>query len=611
MKVFPMCTECQREYNDPANRRFHAQPIGCWQCGPRVQILNASGKTMNADDPIQRTIDLLLQGYIVAVKGLGGFHLAVDAASDKAVLRLRERKLREEKPFAVMVRDIEIARRLCIISPDEEEILTSKLKPILLLKKRHGHGIAESVAPNNLFFGIMLPYTPIHHLLLRDMLKALVMTSANLTEEPITKDNDEALARLQGIADYFLVHNRDIHVRADDSILRTMAGSISIQRRSRGMVPVSLPLGEDGAEVLACGGELKTVICLTKGTNAFLSQYIGDMENAETYRIFLESIKHMQTILQVSPEVIACDLHPNYLATRYALDQKGLCLVSVQHHFAHVVGTLAEHLQEGPAIGVAFDGTGYGDDGHIWGSEFFAFDYSQYVRKAHFTYVPMPGSNAAAKEPWRMAVSYLYQTFKDHIVDLKLPVLEKHKENLKTLITMIDRNVNSPLTSSCGRLFDAIAGIAGLRDVMTFEGQAPMELEMAIGTPHNETYPYQVHESAPHTPLTISFNPLIIELLEDIKRNTSASYISCRFHNTIAQVIVDMCEKIRSETELNLVALSGGVFQNLYLLTRAVELLRMKGFIVLTHQQIPTNDGGIALGQAVIARRASHKSTAV
>jgi hydrogenase maturation protein HypF len=604
MHSFTMCPECEQEYNNPHDRRFHAQPVGCWQCGPRLMLLDGKGNEILADDPIQKTIELLLDSSIVAIKGLGGFHLAVDAAVNASVLRLRERKHREEKPFAIMVRDIERARQLCFISAEEEEILLSRLKPILLLRKKPGDLIAESVAPRNRFLGIMLPYTPVHHLILDSSFAALVMTSANITEEPLTKGNDEALERLHGIADFFLVHNRDIHIRADDSILRTMAGKLSIQRRSRGLVPLAIPLLEKGAEVLACGGELKNTICLTKGTNAFLSQYIGTMDNAETLRIFLESVDHLQKILQVKLEVIAHDLHPDYRATRYAREQHNVKLIGVQHHFAHVVSCIAEHSLAGPAIGVAFDGTGYGDDGLIWGSEFFTFDYAHYVRKAHFSYVPMPGGDAAAKEPYRMAISYLYQTFKDEVSSLDLPVVNRYRDRLDTLLAMMDRKINSPLTSSCGRLFDAVAALTDLRYVMTFEGQAAMELEMAIAEEHDDFYNYQIMSGEDEMCTTISFDFMVRGIVKDMGDNVSPGIISSRFHNTIVQVITDVCERIRKQDGLDVVALSGGVFQNLYLLTRTVAALEQKGFSVFTHEQVPTNDGGIALGQAVVARRA-------
>ena len=604
MRAFTMCPECGREYHDPLDRRFHAQPIGCWKCGPSLMILDKDGAEVRDPDPVLKTIELLAGGTIVAIKGLGGFHLAVDATSEEAVQRLRERKHREEKPFAIMVQDIEKAHQVCCISPSEEQILSSKLKPILLLEKRPGHGMAEAVAPGNRYFGIMLPYMPVHHLLLQGRFDALVMTSANITDEPITKDNHEALERLRGIADYFLTHNRDIHVRADDSILRTAAGKPSILRRSRGMVPLAIPLIEDGPDVLACGAELKNTVCFTKGIVAFLSQYIGDMENAETDRIFTESIHHLKNILEVSPEVIAYDLHPGYRATQYALDQKYARAVGVQHHFAHVAACLAEHGIDGPAIGVAFDGTGYGDDGNIWGSEFFTFDYSRYCRRAHFAYVALPGGDAAAREPYRMAVSYLYATFKEKLPGLRLPLLQKYADRVQPFMAMIDRGVNSPLTSSCGRLFDAVASLAGIRDVMSFEGQAPMELEMAIDAPHDLLYGYQVAAQTSGTDFIISFEPMITELVDDICSSKAASFISCRFHNTIAQVIADICGRLRQQEGINLVALSGGVFQNMYLLTRAVDLLRSKGFTVMTHEQVPTNDSGISLGQAVIARRA-------
>jgi hydrogenase maturation protein HypF len=383
-----------------------------------------------------------------------------------------------------------------------------------------------------------------------------------------------------------------------------MAGKLSIQRRSRGLVPFSIPLLEKGAEVLACGAELKNTICLTKDTNAFLSQYIGTMDNAETLRIFLESVDHLQKILQVKPEVIAHDLHPDYRATRYALEQHDVKLMGVQHHFAHVVSCIAEHSLAGPAIGVAFDGTGYGDDGLIWGSEFITFDYSHYVRKAHFSYVPMPGGDAAAKEPYRMAISYLHQTFKDEVFSLDLLVVNRYRDRLDTLVAMMDRKINSPLTSSCGRLFDAVAALTGLRYVMTFEGQAAMELEMAMTGEDDDSYHYQILPGADGVCTTILFEPMVREIVKEMGNNVSPGIISSRFHNTMVRVIADVCEQIRKQDGLAVVALSGGVFQNLYLLTRTVAALEKKGFRVLTHEQVPTNDGGIALGQAVVARRA-------
>lgn len=602
MSAFVMCPACEREFNDPSNRRFHAQPTGCWECGPRLMLLDSHGNAISDVDPIHKTIELLLQGCIVAIKGLGGFHLAVDATVEQAVVRLRERKHREEKPFAIMARDLQTVRNLCFMTPEEEEILVSRLKPILLLKKNSAAMIAESVAPRNSFFGVMLPYTPIHHLIFENNFIALVMTSANISEEPIVKDNEEALERLRHIADYFLVHNRDIYVRADDSILRTMAGKMSVQRRARGLVPNAIPLLVTGPEVLACGGELKNTFCLTKGTNAFLSQYIGTMDNPETMRNFLHSINQLKKILRTEPEIIAYDFHPDYKSTRYALQQHGYKLCGVQHHFAHVISCLAENCSSGPAIGVAFDGTGWGDDGMVWGSEFFICDYSQYVRKAHFSYVAQPGSDAAAREPYRMAISYLYQTFKDDIMNLRLPVLQQFRDRLGALLTMIQRSINAPLTSSCGRLFDAVAALVDVRYIMTFEGQAPMELEMAITDFHDEYYPYQIIPPTGETSRLICFEPMIKAIVHDKLRNLPPGVISCRFHNTIARVIGDICEQIRQEEGVDLVALSGGVFQNLYLLTRTVDLLQQMGFRVLTHVQVPTNDGGIALGQAVAAR---------
>ncbi len=607
MHVFEMCSVCKSEYDDPLNRRFHAQPIGCWQCGPGLTLLNASGQQVEADDPIRETIKLLQQDKIIAVKGLGGFHLSVDATSEKAVLKLRTKKHREEKPFALMVADIEKARQICFVSSHEEKMLACSSKPIVLLNKKPQNFIAESVAPGNNFFGIMLPSTPVQHLILRDSFDALVMTSGNISEEPIARDNKEALECLGSIADYFLVNNRDIHVRADDSIIRSMAGEMTVLRRSRGHVPVSIPLIEEGCDVLALGGELKNTICFTKGKKAFPSQHIGDMENAETFRIFLESISHLQNILQVCPDVLAYDLHPDYLASGYALDQTGFRLIGVQHHFAHVVSCLAEHGEDGPAIGVAFDGTGYGDDEKIWGGEFFTFDYSKYIRRGYFDYIPMPGADYAVKEPYRMGISYLYRTFRNDIFELDLPILKKHRNSLEIFTKMIDRNINSPLTSSCGRLFDAVAAIIGIREVMTFEGQAPMELEMNINEVVEDEYDYQIFTKQDCAEFQVSFEPLISQIVRDLNNEKTTSEISCRFHNTISRLIVDVCKKIRADNGINLVALSGGVFQNLYLLERAVRLLRQTGFRVLTHKLVPPNDGGISLGQAVIARRAYGK----
>ncbi len=604
MSAFVMCPACEREFNDPHNRRFHAQPTGCWQCGPRLMLLDSDGNAVPDVNPIQKTVELLQQGNIVAVKGLGGFHLAVDATVEPAVVRLRERKHREEKPFAIMVRDIQTVRNLCDISLEEEELLMSRLKPILLLKKKPVSIIAESVAPGNLFFGVMLPYTPIHHLIFENHFIALVMTSANISEEPIVIDNEEALARLRGIADYFLVHNRDIYMRADDSIVRTMAGKLSVQRRARGLVPLAIPLLHNGPDVLACGGELKNTICLTRGTNAFLSQHIGTMDNPETMRTFLQSIAQLKKILRTEPEIIAHDLHPDYKATQYALQQHGYNICGVQHHFAHVVSCLAENSASGPAIGVVFDGAGWGEDGAIWGSEFFVCDDSQYIRKAHFAYVALPGGDAAAREPYRMAISYLYQTFKEDLMNLGLPVLQQFRGRIGPLIAMIQRSINAPLTSSCGRLFDAVAALLDLRYIMSFEGQAPMELEMAITDAGDDYYPYQIIPPTDKTLCLVCFEPTIKAIVNDKVHNCNPGVISCRFHNSIAHVIADVCEQIRQEERVDLVALSGGVFQNLYLLTRTVELLQRSAFKVLTHGQVPPNDGGIALGQAVAARRA-------
>jgi len=600
MKHFKMCAACQAEYDNPLDRRFHAQPNACGACGPHVSLVDNQGKSVETSDPIGRTSELLRQGFIVAVKGLGGFHLVVDSENEEAVGRLRERKGREEKPFALMSPDPDRVRSYARVDAHEMALLTSIQRPIVLLKKREPNAIAAAVSPRNRYFGVMLPYTPLHHLLLGKGHTALVMTSGNISEEPICIDNDEAFGRLGAIADYFLVHNRDIYLRSDDSIVRRSAGSLRLVRRSRGYVPVPVFLHRKLPPVVACGAELKNTVCLTTENRAFLSQHIGDLENLETYNFLKLTVEHLQRILDIRPEVIACDLHPDYMSTRYAGERADIEKIQVQHHHAHIVSCMAENRIDGPVIGLAFDGTGYGTDGNIWGGEVLIAEATHFTRAAHLDYVAMPGSAAAVREPWRMAVSYLYAAFGDSFSDLDLPVIESiGREKIHTIRQMIVKHVNAPLTSSLGRLFDGVAAITGIRNRVFYEGQAAMEMEMAVREPADAVYDFEWNtESDVHI---ISPLPIIRGVVEDMEKRVPVAVISARFHATLIGLFAEICDGIRKETGLDRVALSGGSFQNEILLSGMVEALEKIKIKVFTHTLVPANDGGISLGQAVAA----------
>jgi hydrogenase maturation protein HypF len=612
MRAFAMCPRCDREYHDPGDRRFHAQPNACPVCGPQVELLGDGDRLREATpqaEAIGTARRLLAEGAILAVKGLGGFHLACDATNARAVASLRERKQRVDKPFAVMSLDVETVRRYCEVSEGEAQLLEVPARPIVLLRRRHDSPIAREVAPGNDYTGVMLPYTPLHYLLLEGSGEngagfppALVMTSGNLSEEPIATGNEEALERLGPLADYFLLHNRDIYVRCDDSVTRLFRGREAVIRRSRGYAPFPVRLNLELEEVLASGAELKNTFCLTKGTYAFLSQHIGDMENYETYESYRSAIEHFRRLFRVEPRAVAHDLHPNYLATRYALELAqagGLRKVGVQHHHAHVVSCMAENGVNDKVIGVAFDGTGYGTDGHIWGGEFLLADYRRFRRLAHFKYVPLPGGEAAIRRPYRMAVSHLVSAFGEEALDLPLELWSRvHPAELALIRRMMATRVNSPLTSSCGRLFDAVSALLGVRGVVNYEGQAAIELEMLAAEGVDEAYDWQ--RSSAH-PMVIDPAPLLRGVVSDLMRGVDTGVISAKFHNTIAVIIAAISEAARQRTGVGKVALSGGVFQNLYLLGRAVDELERRGFETLIHHQVPPNDGGIALGQAVIA----------
>ena len=606
MKHFKMCKMCQDEYDDPENRRFHAQPNACEECGPHVTLYDNSEKKLDTRNPVEKTAELLKQGYIVAIKGLGGFHLAVDAVNNDAVSMLRSRKHREEKPLAIMSCNIEHIRKYAYVQPEEEELLKSLHRPIVILKKMKSNPLSKEVSPRNRYFGVMLPYTPLHYLLLSHGFTALVMTSGNMSEEPICIDNEDAFERLSKIADYFLIHNRDIYLRSDDSIVKYTAGDTRFIRRSRGYIPVPVFLKKKVDQILACGGGLKSTICLTKGNNAFISQHIGDIENQATYEFFQLTIEHMKRILDINPRIIAYDLHPDYLSSIYALEQQDVEKVPVQHHHAHIVSCMAENRLDGPVIGLSFDGTGYGTDGNIWGGEILIAEDKRFERAAYLSYVPMPGSEAAIKEPWRMAVSYLYDAFGEEFYSLDLPVFKEIDEKkIWFIVEMISKQINSPSTSSLGRFFDGIAAIIGIRNYVVFEGQAAMELEMLAGKSIKESYNFEWISGNMHKVL---LQPIVCGVVDDMRKGVHPSNISSKFHATIIKLFSELCEVIRKESGLNRIALSGGVFQNSIILTGLMEKLEEKGFQVFTHTQVPANDGGISLGQAMVASAVANNS---
>jgi len=607
MRAFRMCAACRREYDDPGDRRFHAQPNACPACGPRAVLLGPDRRPLSAAEPFAEAARLLRQGRVLAVKGLGGFHLAVDALNEEAVVRLRARKHREEKPLAVMAPDLERVRLFADPSPGEASLLASSRRPIVLVPKREPHPLAPSVAPASTTFGVMLPYTPLHHLLLDTGFTALVMTSANLSEEPICIGNDEAFARLAGIADAFLVHDREILQRCDDSVARVVDGRARVLRRSRGFVPAPVFLRTPVSPVLACGAALKNTFCLAEGENAFLSQHVGDLENLEAETFFRETVRLLRGILEIDPEIVAHDLHPDYLSTAYARGLAGVTTVGVQHHHAHVVSCMAEHGLQEPVIGVSADGTGLGTDGNIWGGEVLVAELSGFTRFAHLEYVRMPGGDAAIRNPWRMAAAYLLHAQGEGALDFLARVWPGLAPGeLQVVETLVRRGVHSPWTSSLGRLFDGVAALCGLRCRVAFEGQAAMELEAAADPGETGSYPAEMDAgSAP--PVSVPVSGIVRGVVADLDRGVPVPVVSARFHNSVTRLLVGLCERARSHTGIGTVVLSGGVFQNARLLTRLPAALARSGFRVFTPEQVPANDGGISLGQAVAAAEQARK----
>ncbi len=641
MAPFPLCPDCAAEYHDPRDRRFHAQPVACPACGPHLWLETAGLPPSATADPdaldarslpespvpriggragersqpgagasagstsatIHHARHLLARGHILAIKGLGGFHLACDAANPAAVAELRRRKLRVGKPFALMMPDLATIERHCVVDDADRDLLVSVARPIVILPRRPESPLARDVAPEQTDLGVMLPYTPLHQLLLAPepgYPEALVMTSGNVSEEPIATGNDEARARLAGLADAFLLHDRDIRTRCDDSVVRTFHGQVYPLRRSRGYAPYPVRLPWSVAAILAVGAELKNTFCLTRGEHAFLSHHIGDLENLETLAAFQDGVAHFERLFRVTPAAVACDLHPRYLATRYARERAGreaLPVMGVQHHHAHIAACMADNgLVDGPVIGVALDGTGYGDDGAVWGGEVLLADYTDYRRLFHLPYVPLPGADKAIREPWRMALAWLTAAGVPWREDLP-PVRAASETELAIVGRQIQGGLNAPPTSSAGRLFDAVAALAGVCQRATYEAQAAIALEALVDPAETGTYPLPVAGEI------LDARPLIAAVAADVRSGLPVPRIAARFHHAVAGAVLAACRLARDETGVERVALSGGTWQNMTLLAEAVARLRADGFTVLVHRRVPANDGGLALGQAAIAAR--------
>jgi hydrogenase maturation protein HypF len=609
MSGFPMCADCATEYHDPADRRFHAQPTCCPVCGPRLWLAGSDDSDIGGTDPIAAAAAMLRAGRVLAIKGLGGYHLAAAADNQQAVAALRSRKHRADKPFALMVSDVDEARTLCDVDEVAEEALTGRRRPIVLLPRLPSSdaaphagrssdaALADAVAPGNRELGVMLPYTPLHHLLLLAVGGPIVLTSGNVSDEPIAYRDTDAADRLAGIADGFLRHDRAIHIRTDDSVVRPRRGRPVLLRRSRGYVPEPFTLRQElRRPVLGCGAELKNTFCLATGRHAFLSHHIGDLENAETLRSFTEGVAHFGRLFDITPQIIAHDLHPEYLSTKYAVDQEDVDLVGVQHHHAHIASCLADNGVAETVIGVAFDGTGYGPDGTIWGGEFLVADLATYRRGGHLATVPMPGGATAIRQPWRMAAAYLDAA---GVTPHRLEVFRRNESRWSAVVSLARSTLAVPRTSSAGRLFDAVAALLGMRDEINYEGQAAIELEQRADRHEGGCYPVAVDERA--GVFELAGVDLIRAAAADLVAGVPVPVIAGRFHNGVVAAIVGVCERIAEATGVRTVALSGGVFQNQLLADGVEEGLAAHGFRVLTHGAVPCNDGGISLGQVAVA----------
>ncbi len=625
MSGFTMCGECHKEYDNPKDRRFHAQPNACPKCGPQVklEIRNPKFEIDREKGPLESAIHLLKQGAVVAIKGLGGFHIACDALNGETVRKLRERKRRSNKPFALMAPDIDTIKEFCIVSAEDEHVLLSYRRPIVLLEKKERMDVllSEEVSPQNRYIGFMLPYTPLHYLLFCQMMKAgtgdrgpltdtepgfnfkaLVMTSGNLSEEPIVKDNEEALLKLSGLVDAVLFHDRDIFTRVDDSVIRvTGERSQSFIRRSRGYAPEAIPLHSSGPEVLGCGADMKNTFTLTKGSFAIPSQHIGDMENYETLNFFEECLDKMKEVYRVAPAACAHDLHPGYFSTRWA-QRQDLPKLALQHHYAHVGSVMAEHGLLRKVIGIAFDGTGYGLDGKLWGGEFLVADVRGFERVGHFSYIPLPGGEAAIRDNWKSGLSYLYDAVGTEVMDYvrRIGFGERYGEdNIAMVLKVIDSGELSPMSSGAGRLFDAVSSLIGVCDRNTFEGEAAMALEAVVREGVEDDYPVDITVGQL---VTADFSQTITGIIADLSRGIERGIISAKFHNTVSNVILRISHRMSEIYALKDVVLSGGTFQNVYLLERTVRMLSKEGMRVFTNEKVPCNDAGVSLGQAFLCR---------
>jgi hydrogenase maturation protein HypF len=613
MAGYEMCADCRAEYEDPADRRFHAQPNACPRCGPSVTLVSGAARIAAhsaGDDAVRSAAAALRDGRIVAVKGIGGFHLACRADDENAVAALRARKHREDKPFALMAPSVDAAARLVLLGAAESELLRGPQRPIVLAARRPGARVAESVAPGALELGVMLPYSPLHHLLLADTsLDALVMTSGNASEEPIAYRDADALERLGGIADLLLVHDRPIETRTDDSVVRVVAAPGGPRplflRRSRGYVPASLPLPDPvGAPLLACGAELKNTFCLARGRRAWVGHHIGDLSNYETLLSFAEGIEHFQRLFAVAPEVVAHDLHPEYLSTKYALAREGAQLVGVQHHHAHLAACLAEHGESRSAVGAIFDGSGYGSDGAVWGGELLVGDLSDFRRAGHLLSVRLPGGERAIRQPWRMACAWVEAARTAGLPQCgpEIPPALRGRVHERTWVQvsgLARTGLSSPPTTSMGRLFDAVAALCGLRTAINYEGQAAIELEAACEPDEHGSYPIELRDQ--EDLLVIDPRETIQAVCSDVDRGVSAGRIATRFHAAVAGVTVEACARLASAHGTDLIVLSGGVFQNRRLLETVAGGLGDAGLRVLMPERLPIGDGGISFGQAAVA----------
>lgn len=602
MKTFAMCPECREEYETVTDRRFHAQPTACSKCGPTYELFAGQSKVSESIDVIlDRVSQSVENGGVVLIKGLGGMHLACDAFNETAVKKLRDLKNREGKPFAVMFRDIAQLKIHAEVNEIEEQSLVSWRRPIVLLKKKNTtqqHVLAQNLNAGLNLLGVMLPYMPFHYMLFQQLkTSAIVLTSGNFSSEPILIDNKPALEQFLPVVDLAVMHNRDIYNRTDDSVTRIIGGKERIFRRSRGYAPAAVRTAMNTEGIIAFGAELTNCFCVGKGQKAFLSQHIGDLQGLETIQFYENTIKQFISLFRVKPELLAVDMHPEYISTKAGLNYGNFQVVKIQHHHAHIASCMAEHMLDEKVIGVALDGTGYGTDGHIWGSEFLVCDLNDFTRITHFDYIPLPGGDSAAEEPWRTAVSFLYKVYGKEFLSLGLPFLNHlDPDKVALIIQMIDKKINCPLSSGAGRLFDCVASLLDLVQEATFQAEGPMRLEAIVRTDCTESYAFECKE-------TIQFGLTIQEITDDIRKGTDTSIIATKFHNTIILAIFETVKSIRLKEGINKVVLSGGVFQNKYLLEGTIQVLLKNNFEVYSHATVPSNDGGIALGQLAVASK--------